>query len=216
MKNGIIAFCGSKFSGKSTSATLLKELFKGDTEELAFAGHLKEVCSQVFNVEMKYFLDPDLKEVEMDAYVNLTPDNIKKVFKLFDISDYEFDKHVRPHVGQVFETPRTLLQYIGTEVLHPIDPLIHAKITLKKKDPTKLTIITDLRFLQEFEYLEGMAEFIPVYVSNNKAEAAAAGDTHKSEKDLQKFKARCNFLDNNSDIPALKEKLSSLIDTNLK
>lgn len=216
MKTGVIAFCGSKFSGKSTSATILKELFQGETEELAFAGHLKEVCSKAFGVEMKYFLDPSLKEVELQNYVTLSKSSIEEVFKLFDVTEYTYDKNVRPHVSQVFDTPRSLLQYIGTEVLHPIDPLIHAKITMKKKDPTKLSIITDLRFLLEFEYLNSQPDFIPVYVSNKVAEANAAGDTHRSETDLKQFKSKCRTLDNNGDIPALKAGIQQIIDSSIQ
>jgi energy-coupling factor transporter ATP-binding protein EcfA2 len=214
MKNGIIAFCGSKFSGKSTSAKMIAEILPGQTEELAFAEHLKLTCSKVFGVDMKYFLDPNLKEVEMDSYVNLTPKNVEQVFKEFDVTNYEYDKHVRPHVAQVFETPRSLLQYVGTEILHPIDPLIHAKITLKKKDPTKLSIITDLRFLLEFEYLmntQAEGFFIPVYVANQKAEFAAAGDTHKSEQDLKTFKVQCVQMENNGTLPELRDKLYALV-----
>lgn len=217
MKTGVIAFCGSKFSGKSTSATILKELFQGETEELAFAGHLKEVCSKAFNVEMKYFLDPSLKEVELQNYVTLNKANIEQVFKLFDVTEYTYDKNVRPHISQVFDTPRSLLQYIGTEVLHPIDPLIHAKITMKKKDPTKLSIITDLRFLLEFEYLvQAHSDFIPVYVSNKTAESNASGDTHRSETDLKLFKSKCQTLDNNGDIPALKSGIQKIIDKSIQ
>jgi hypothetical protein len=215
MKTGVIAFCGSKFSGKSTSATMLKDLFQGETEELAFAGHLKEVCSKAFNVEMKYFLDPSLKEVELQNYVTLTDENVEVVFKLFEVSEYTYDKNIRPHLGQVFDTPRSLLQYIGTEVLHPIDPLIHAKITMKKKDPAKLSIITDLRFFQEFEFLLAQPEFLPVYVSNKTAESNASGDTHKSETDLKKFKHLCRSMDNNSDLENLRNGIKKLVDESL-
>lgn len=211
MKTGIIAFCGSKGGGKSTSATMLKELFSGPTEELAFAGHLKTTCSKVFTIEMKYFLDPALKEVELDVYVVLNKETIEAVFKEFCIPCFTYDKHVRPHIGQVFDTPRQVLQYIGTEVLHPIDPLIHAKMTIKNKNPDVLTVITDLRFKQEFDFLKGYSGFIPVYVSNDKAESFAGSDSHKSEKDLQLFKHECIKLDNNGNLTDLRLKLTELL-----
>lgn len=214
MKTGIIAFCGSKGGGKSTSATILKELFQGPTEELAFAGHLKDVCSKVFSIDMKYFLDPALKEVELDTYIVLSKENIEAVFKLFDIIDYTYDKHVRPHVGQVFDTPRQVLQYIGTEVLHPIDPLIHAKMTLKNKNPNVLTLITDLRFKQEFDFIKDQPNFIPVYVSNDKAESFAGTDGHKSERELQLFKHECTRLDNNGNLTDLRSNLTNLLKEN--
>lgn len=212
MRTGVIAFCGSKFSGKSTSAEILKSQLPGQTEELAFAGHLKATCSKVFNIDMKYFVDPKLKEVELDSYVNMKSKEIEQIFVEFDVKDISYDKHVRPHVGQVFDTPRSLLQYVGTEILHPIDPLIHAKITMAKKDPTKLSIITDLRFLQEFEFLRNQPEFLGVYVSNQRAEMLASNDTHKSEVELKLFKAQCEMLDNNGEMQDLRNGIQKLVD----
>lgn len=208
--NGIIAFCGAKGSGKSTSAEILQRLINNEAEELAFAGHLKESCSLAFNVDMKYFLDPKLKEVELDTYVVLGRENLSKLMDLFEVQ-YDYDKHVRPHMGRVFQTGRSLLQYIGTDVLHPIDSLIHVNITLKKKDPNKLSIVTDLRFPQEFEALEQRSDFTPIYVNNTHAENAASADTHASEQGWKKFKDRCLKLDNNSDLGSLESQLKHLL-----
>ena len=173
---GVIAFCGSKGSGKSTSYQLFKEFYQGETEEIAIAGHLKDVCSKVFQVEMKHFTEPSLKEVEFDGYRILTRTNIEAVYKAFDLDNIDFDTQVRPFMGKVLETPRKLLQYIGTELLHPIDPLIHIKVALAKKDLTKLTVVTDLRFLAEFNYFGETlnADFTPVYIKRSSAEAQAA------------------------------------------
>lgn len=216
MKTTLVAFCGAKESGKSTSATFFKDMIKSLTEERAFAGHLKVVCSKVFNIGMEYFLDPKLKEVELETYVILTRENIEKVLELFEIATYDYDKHVRPHVGQVFDTPRKVLQYVGTEILHPVDPLIHVNYALKKVNPDVVTLITDLRFPQEFDALYGREDFLPVYVHNIEAEARAASDSHPSERGWQKFKDKCIKLDNNESIEDLKRNLKELINTYYK
>lgn len=210
-----IAFCGSKASGKSTSATILQELFKGPTEELAFASHLKKTSSEVFNVNMKYFLDPNLKETELESYVTLTPENLVNFYKGFEVAEFTYDNNIRPHIGQVFETGRQLLQYVGTEVLHPIDPLINAKMSLKNRDRNKLSIITDLRFLREYEFLKN-ENFVIVYVYNQSAESIASGDSHLSERDLVKFKDHCILLDNNGSLEQLKINLSTIVNNHLK
>lgn len=211
MKTGVIAFCGSKGAGKDTSANMVKEMFKGPIEHLAFAGHLKKVCSDVLGIDMKYFTDPALKEVELDTYVVLTKENIEAILKAFDVTDFTYDKNVRPHVGQVFDTPRQTLQYVGTELLHPIDPLIHAKMTLKNKNPETLTLITDLRFQQEFDYLKNQQGLVAVYVANDKAEKFAGNDGHKSEKELQLFKHECVRLDNNGNLNDLRTNVSEFL-----
>lgn len=207
----LIAFCGAKESGKSTSAVLFKDLIGQPTAEVAFAGHLKTVCAEVFEVDIKNFLEPSLKEKELRDYKRLTAERIEQIFKLFDITEYDYDKHVRPHTGQVFDTPRKILQYVGTEVLHPIDPLIHVKVTLKKIDPNVITLVTDLRFPTEFDSLYSREDFLPVRVNNLKAELAAEADSHASEKGWQKFKDRCIDLDNNKSIADLTENIRTLI-----
>lgn len=217
MKVSLIAFCGAKESGKSTSAELFKTLINGiQVKEVAFAGHLKETCSKVFNVEMKYFLDPKLKERELENYVRLTTETIEQVFTEFAITEYNFDQHIRPHLSQVFDTPRKLLQYVGTELLHPLDKLIHVNYALRSVDTSKITLVTDLRFPQEFDVLNGKPEYLLVHVSNLKAEANAATDTHPSEQGWKYFKEKCVSLDNNGTLADLTTNLQRLIESRVK
>lgn len=215
MKVKLVAFCGAKESGKSTSAELFRQMVNAATEEVAFAGHLKVTCSKVFNIEMKYFLDTKLKESELDSYIRLTKEAIEQIFAEFDIQEYDYDKHIRPHMGQVFDTPRKLLQYVGTEVLHPLDKNIHVNITLKRLNPAAITVATDLRFPQEFEALHGRDGFLPIYVDNKKAEDAASIDSHASERGWQQFKDRCIRLDNNGSLAELTENLRNIIRENV-
>jgi hypothetical protein len=207
----IIAFCGAKESGKSTSGTIFRNWYKGPTEEIAFAGHLKNTCSKVFNLEMKYFLDTKLKEKELNSYIRLTKDVIEDVFREFQISEFNYDTHIRPHIGQVFDTPRKLLQYIGTDLLHPIDKLIHINFALKNLNPNVITVITDLRFPQEFDVLYQRDDFLPVHVYNIKAETAAIADSHASERGWQTFKDKCVQVDNNGSFEALALNLENAI-----
>lgn len=207
----IVAFCGAKESGKSTSAEIFRRLINKATSEIAFAGHLKVVCSKVFNIEMKYFLDTKLKESELNNYIRLSKELIEQVFAEFEIKEYDYDKHIRPHTGQVFDTPRKLLQYVGTELLHPIDKLIHVNFALRKIDPNVITLVTDLRFPQEFDAVHGRPEFLPVYIDNKRAEDAAAADSHASERGWQQFKDRCYRLDNNGNLFNLEQSLMALI-----
>lgn len=211
-QTGFLAFCGSKGSGKSTSYNFFKELSTLPVEEIALAGHLKEVCARVFGVDYNLFIDPKLKEVELDKYIVLSRDTLTAVFKEFYVENIDTDKNVRPHVGRVLQTPRTLLQYIGTEVLHPVDPLIHVKIALRKKDTNKLTVITDLRFEQEFNYFNEnlSSSFMPVYVKNSAAEAAASTDGHASERELHSFKDKCYRIENEFGLAELRGRIESL------
>lgn len=207
MKNGIIAFCGAKGSGKNTAASILAEITGADVQELALAGHLKEVCSKVFDVDMKYFIDPDLKEIEFDNFRVMDEDKLLAIHELFNIVAQDPEKNTRPHLGKIFKTPRFLLQYVGTEVLRPLDLDIHVNIIEHKKNPSKLTLITDMRYANEFEGLKRIAgdNFLGVYVQNTAAEAAASVDSHSSEKGLEEFKNKCIRLENNGNLAEFTE-----------
>lgn len=212
--NKVVAFCGSKGSGKSTSASIFKERLSTPVEEMALAGHLKDVCSRVFGLDLELFLNPKLKEVELEDFVVLDRGHLKGVMNQFSITEYD-DTNIRPHIGRIFRTPRQILQYIGTEVLHPIDPLIHVKMAMRKRDVEKATLITDLRFAAEFDYLRlnYPDEFFPVYVKNSSAEVAASVDSHASEREYEQFKTKCTVVNNESSMGDLTCRIDALIES---
>jgi hypothetical protein len=212
VKNGIIAFCGCKGSGKSTASNMVKELYHGPIEELAFADKIKQACSVAFNVPIEYFYDQRLKEGDLPQYINLTAANLDLVLKQFDLPTQDFTRFIRPHVGVVLETPRRLMQYIGTEVLQMVNRHIHAAATLKQKDPSKLTIISDLRFAHEFDAVVNSGyPYLVAIVHNIQAEHFAQSDMHLSEKELVKFKDQCLFLPNNQGLVELRRNVQKLI-----
>lgn len=208
----IVAFCGSKGSGKSTSAAIFKEVSTSEVEEIAIAGHLKEACAKVWNVSMSQFLDPKLKEVEFMTYIVLGRKDLETLLREFNITA-SVDNYTRPHIGRIIRTPRMLLQYIGTEVLHPIDPLVHIKMAMVKRDKTKTTLITDLRFVAEFRYLKENydSEFVPVYVQNPYAEVAASVDSHPSERQYIEFIPQCRLLPNMRTLSDLRSDITRLV-----
>lgn len=209
--NGVLAFCGSKGSGKDTSCNIFKTFYHGEVEEIALAKHLKIVATEVFNMDMKNFLDPSLKEVELETFIVINQSHLENVFKLFNV-EYKVNTHLRTHVGKVIETPRKLLQFIGTDVLHPIDPLVHSKFVLSQKSNDKLTIITDLRFVVEFEYFKEKLgkDFTPIYVKRSEAEIIAENDLHVSEREVQLFKNKCFTLPNETSFSELKRRICLL------
>lgn len=211
----VVAFCGSKMAGKDTSCDFMKQHYQGKTKSLALAGTIKSVCSSVFDIDPIYFHNQALKELPLKNPVGLTIDSLIKVFVGFGvdceenlISNIEFiDKYVQPHVGNICNTPRHLLQYIGTEALRQIDDLIHAKAVYRTLDKEAINIITDMRFLNEFQFFveQQDVDFVPFYIKNDSAEEAASGDTHASERDLVKFKGDCIEIDNNSSLEVLRD-----------
>lgn len=200
----IVAFAGSKQAGKTTAFSTIKNQFT-EVHEVTIAGKLKNVVGEVLNIDTKNFHVNELKEVPFEDPITITKEQIEAVITAFNL-EFDYDKHVRPHVGTLIETPRQSLQFFGTNVLHPIDDLVHIKNAVAGMPKRGIVVVTDLRFLQEFEYFRDThkEEFFPFYIKNNKAELMAEGDTHPSETDLQKFKNQCTLIDNNGSLDAYK------------
>jgi dephospho-CoA kinase len=131
----IIAICGAKRSGKDLLAKHI--INKYGYEKLSFAEPLKKIVKLIFNFN-------DI-QVGLDECTN-NNEGIEK-----DIIDDRWGI-----------TPRKALQFIGTEVLqNKIQELIpnikkdyFANILLSKIKINKRYVITDLRFLHEYEKIK--------------------------------------------------------------
>lgn len=192
----IVALTGVKTSGKTTAFNFIKEAYP-DVIEIQIARKLKDECARVFGVDRALFDDPARKEVELDTPIYLNKKNLEEVIAAYGkVSDY--DLHVRPHVGIVLESPRRLAQYIGTEVLRNVDVDIHCIGATMNLPDDGFFVVTDMRFLSEFDYFKNnfTAEFFPYYVQSNRAEETAT-DPHPSEREVREVAKKCKPVPNN-------------------
>jgi hypothetical protein len=192
----IVALTGVKTSGKTTAFNFIKEAYP-DVVEIQIARKLKDVCASVFGVDRALFDDPARKEVELETPVYLTRKNIEAAIEAYGkVSDY--DRHVRPHVGKVLESPRRLAQYIGTEVLRNVDLDIHCIGAVMDLPEDGFFVVTDMRFLSEFDFFKNnfAAEFFPYYIQSNRAEETAT-DPHPSEREVREVAKKCKPVPNN-------------------
>lgn len=213
----VIGICGSKGAGKSTAFEMLKQVYGLLLVEIPLAAHLKETCAAVSNLPLEYFTDQKYKEKELENYVVLDEGIIKLIFSKFFLEenkDFTYDVNVRPHISKVFTTPRQMLQYVGTEVLRPIDNLIHVRTVLKKCQKDRVTVVPDVRFNSEFNYFsnDSSIEFTALYINNNSAEAAASADSHQSELEYRDFVSSCIKIDNNGSLSELRINLLKVLD----
>lgn len=192
----VIAFCGVKQSGKTTAFNALKDNFK-EIIEVTIAKKLKDTCSTVFNIERHIFEDQRFKEVEIDPPIFLNESRILEVVNAYGIK-FDFDKHIRPHIGHVAITPRKLLQYVGTDILKNIDTEVHCNSAIKHLPKDGIFAVTDLRFPDEHDYFTKYdCEFHPFYISRASAEVNALKDPHPSEQLVFETAKKCVTLDNN-------------------
>lgn len=206
----IIAFTGSKGSGKSTACKVLNQRLE-KVNSVMIAGTLKKAICETFEFDLDRLDDQVYKEAELSNPIELDRSSLIKIVEYFGV-DYNYDMHLRTHVGYIVYSLRELLQFIGTEVLHPIDPLIHIKAAEKELTKDGINVVTDLRFEQEFDYFNNSNyDFIPFYIQNFGAEAVAAGDTHPSETQLQNFKGKCTKITNNDDLIAFENLVAKTV-----
>jgi hypothetical protein len=132
-------------------------------------------------------------------------------------------------VGKVFNTPREILQYVGTEFIRDgIHPDWHCMAALSDKNLTRLlcnkgpssdplVAVTDCRFPNEFNYLlnkfQDEAKFY--YVERPEAEEILSNASHKSELEILNVKDLIvahggEIIQNNSDLKNLTKKVKDV------
>jgi hypothetical protein len=192
----ILAFSGARKSGKSTAFEVIHQM-DAKVELLSFAAPLKAACAEVFELPPEYFEHQDLKNKELLEYITLQASEIERFYNLFLINDFDFNTHVRPFIGTLLQTPREMLIFIGTNVLRNYDKDIHVKAALKDLNLNKTYVVTDLRFINEYEALVALNSNC-FYIDNRKAEASTQHLNTPSEKERFTFQQDCSIIYNNS------------------
>lgn len=216
IRSGIVAFCGSKGAGKSTASEIFTEILETagvQVEEKALAERLKLICAEVSECDIKWFLDPNLKEKDLPAFISLNQENVTRIWEDFGVmgESLDYDRLVRPHIGMIFHTGRKLLQYVGTELLQSYEKTISVADAMRNINRDAITIINDFRFHHEKDYLQKLDDFYPVYVKNSRAEDAAAGDSHPSERQFHDFKSECHLIENEGTLSDLRTNVLSFV-----
>jgi hypothetical protein len=208
----IIGLAGVKTSGKSTAASMIKEVV-AEAKEAALADKLKNTCSEVFGVPREYFDRQDLKEVPFEnGPKTLTNSSIGSILESFGIywTRREIDS-TYDIIGMELPTPRKIAQIVGTEVLRAAgDEDIHCK-NVDLSDG--VTIISDLRFPNEFAYFSDNSEveFIPLYIQRDEAEQHVTEDSHPSEKCVFEFSGKCQEINNNGNLEDTRKQIVNIL-----
>lgn len=214
----IFAFTGVKGSGKTTSSEILKDL-QPLVQEITLAKRLKDASSAVFGIERTMFDNPRVKEKDLPSPVYLDDKNLKQIFDFYKVTA-NYDKHIRPHIGTVLETPRRVAQFIGTEVLRNYEEDIHCIGATLDMTEDGIYVVTDMRFVSEFTYFQKNfgTSFYPYYIQNALAERKV--DNHPSEMQVFEVAKLCTKLTNNGTMEDLKKRITGLyndvMDSNVK
>lgn len=167
----IFAITGNKGHGKDTFARAVQS---ADPEYniVHFAGALKELAMQVFRLEWGQCHDPKRKE-----------ETLKRPIKLDDyVSPLRF--YVGPLVcerGLIANTPRELLQYVGTEYVRSVYPSYWLDALSAQLRHVEKALVPDCRFLNEAERIRSLGGKV---VRVERPELGENTDAHSSEREL--------------------------------
>lgn len=195
----VIGVSGVKESGKSTFAKLLREMSQNRFEERALAFKLKEACAKATGMSFENFEDQNLKEKILKQDIVLDSSKISTILSEFDIKiedkGYEMASQF---IGKTFDTPRKMLQLVGTELLRSFDEEIHCNYVSKTLN--EASIITDVRFENEYRFFKDRQNtlYVPVFIHNAQAEKRAKLDGHRSELEVFNFSDRLHLVNNNA------------------
>jgi hypothetical protein len=181
----IIGLSGKRRVGKDTTANILVSEF--GYIKMSFADELKIMCSKVFNIDIKYFYDDDLKDEKFVQPLAILPRHVTLIASHvakhgFIVTKEMVTKMDSIGIGQLMDTPRQLLQFVGTEIIrNVVDSKIWIIILNKKlKTYEGNAIIQDGRFSNERAALRDAGAMLCLI----KRPSLSNQDTHASENDL--------------------------------
>lgn len=177
----VIGLTGFAKSGKSTAASILKEL---GGKEVAFAKHLKDVCAAVFNIPRDHFDDQAFKEVPFGFELFIMSIDIVNILKYFEVPDRFVPQAILSHKGVVLKSPRHVAQYVGTEILRTIDQNIHINMAFKlNQGDAKFLVCSDVRFDNELKAVQDAGGKV-FGISRLAVSPLDVANLHPSEKEI--------------------------------
>lgn len=211
--HNLIAISGVKCSGKNTVSEMLqyclsvpkmlrqywiykliRKLIPRKYKIVAFADPLKKMLSDLLNIKLEHFYSRDFKE---NCIIDIST---LKTGKFPKLPDSKFNKLVKQLDSSLAESNlslRQLLQYFGTEIMQKYFGK-RVWINSTMQNSSKYTIISDLRFIEEYSVVKER-DGIVIYVNRLNYEFGQ----HASEKEMKQLLESNQYdyiIDNNGSI----------------
>lgn len=194
-KRFIIAFAGPKGSGKTTACRYINDAYVTNNQSLvSFASALKGICSDLFSLSDEQIYGTQ-KETQLPRPIEFHPRHLTAIVKLMAHSlDSSKFKHKFNRLsvaqnkfnglfGRLMHTPREVMQFVGTEIMHAVYEPFHCDLLMSKILKNNISLVDDLRFVSELDYLikGGVPMRTMVIVGRN--EQKRGKEEHSSESD---------------------------------
>lgn len=208
-----MSISGRAGSGKDTFADYLSEKY-GFTK-VSWAGNLKEMCKFVFGLTEEQVNTQEGKMRPLPVqfclgdskYTVLYTKIVNRVRETHDVDENKVNEVFESVKSIVFNTPRKILQVVGTEICRGLCDTYHTDVLLSKLKPNISYVITDSRFPNEVE-IAAKNGFFTVKIERDME--AIADQTHASESNVDKLNVN-SVISNNGTIEELYKKAELLI-----
>lgn len=162
-----VAIAGAKRAGKDTCAQLFES---HGFRKINYGDNLKQMIAYSFDIPLEVMYDDNLKDAPFEQPVVCSVEHLMKM------DEYIARTHTfsvpTSHLGAVFNSPRELMQYVGTDIIRAVYPNYHTEVTAEKMRGHDLVVCADVRFPNELMAMKNIADngcamtrFFSVYIT---------------------------------------------------
>jgi hypothetical protein len=176
-------------------------------EKLSFAANLKQMCRDIFFLSESDVDSQEGKEKLFPTPKVFTQRNFASVCYWMSRThkNYPIPKEgkakVESLIGTELETPRRILQFVGTDICRELIPSYHQDIVahLIEKAPDRNYVITDIRFPNEGDFVLDDLKGCVIEVVRPAPGQENIDRTHPSETAMKDWGRFTDVVDNNKD-----------------
>jgi hypothetical protein len=206
MSKLVVGLHGPALSGKDTIADYLLEQ-KGWGGSFSFARNLKEMCRYIFGLSAEDVYDQEGKRCRFTSPLELTYSRLGGIYSWMCkthpnsvISGYSRSK-VMSFLGTKFNTPRDILQFVGTDVCREFIPTYHVDVVRFQIDRScaEKAVITDVRFPNEGDFIKKEFGGMVVRLNRPILEESGVNRQHESETSMSRWDGFSDVIDNDEE-----------------
>lgn len=200
----VLGLSGPARAGKDTVADFLIQE-RGFTGKLSFARNLKNMCKSVFGLSEEDVETQAGKKRKLETPVVFSNSHLGSIMYWMSrthstskIADDSYFK-VKSLIGRELNTPREILQIVGTDICRTLISTYHVDIVLKDAKVEGRWVVTDVRFPNEGDLILDELNGSVVNVSRNIDNEGAVDMTHPSETAMKQWGRFVDTVDNSKD-----------------
>lgn len=171
----VLGIVGKKHAGKDTFGNFVRK-YNNDFSLDYYAARLKEICAEVFPLDVECYHNQDLKEVPFDRAIavdDYLPYLMEKIGRLL------------PEKKLFASNPRQLMQMVGTEYIRATYPTYwtdYLRDKISRRESHQHIIVADVRFENEAQVIRDFEDGVLIKVVRT---SQIPTDGHKSEREQE-------------------------------